>query len=35
MEMARKAKPRYYPIFLTLYQSGVRIGECLGLQWMT
>ena len=33
MEMARKAKPRYFPIFLTLYQSGVRIGECLGLQW--
>src|SRR3989442_12788685 len=33
MEMARKAKPRYFPIFLTLYQSGVRIGECVGLQW--
>jgi len=33
METARKVKPHYFPIFLTLYQSGVRIGECLGLQW--
>ena len=33
METARKVKPHYFPIFLTLYQSGVRIGECVGLQW--
>jgi len=33
METARRVAPHYFPILLTLYQSGVRIGECLGLQW--
>ena len=33
METARRDEAHYFPIFLTLYQTGVRIGECLGLQW--
>ena len=33
MATAGREKAHYFPIFLTLYQTGVRIGECVGLQW--
>ena len=32
MATARREEMHYFPIFLTLYQTGVRIGECVGLQ---
>ena len=32
MATARREEAHYFPIFLTLYQTGVRIGECVGLQ---
>jgi integrase len=32
METARCESPRYLPIFLTLYQTGIRVGEAVGLQ---
>ncbi|SLM29779.1 Integrase family protein [Desulfamplus magnetovallimortis] len=25
--------PLYYPMFLTMARTGIRLGECLGLQW--
>jgi integrase len=33
MATARREAAHYFPIFLTLYQTGVRIGECVALQW--
>ncbi len=32
LAMAKEREPRYHPILLTLVSTGIRLGECLGLQ---
>jgi integrase len=32
LETARRVAPRYYPLFLTLYSCGLRVGEGFGLK---
>jgi integrase len=32
LALAERREPRYYPILLTLVSTGIRLGECLGLQ---
>jgi integrase len=33
LQSAREHTPEYYVMFLTLLHTGVRSGECVGLQW--
>ncbi len=33
LETAREIEPRYFPFFLTLARTGLRLGEALGLEW--
>lgn len=33
LEAVQAHAPRYYPLFLTLLRTGLRMGEALGLQW--
>jgi integrase len=33
LETCRKMRPDYYPIFLTAFRTGMRIGEVLALRW--
>jgi integrase len=33
LNTVRKHHPRYYPFFLTLARTGMRLGEALALQW--
>jgi integrase len=35
LNAAREHTPEYYELFLTLLHTGVRSGECAGLQWAT
>jgi integrase len=33
LDLAREKEPRVYPVLVLLFQTGVRRGEALGLQW--
>jgi len=33
LEKLLLGSPRFYPLYLTLARTGMRLGECIGLQW--
>lgn len=33
LEVCQDYRPAYYPLFLTAFRTGMRLGELLGLQW--
>ncbi len=33
LDSVLESSPRFYPLYLTLARTGMRLGECIGLQW--
>jgi integrase len=33
LETCKQQRPDYYPLFMTAFRTGMRLGELLGLQW--